>query len=329
MIEQVIEDMLCGAGAIEQQLSGDPLRPLWLWPTDGLAIQVYPGWTGDASEARYAQVPGYNVSNGAQVINLRNDELIYIRPNPSTATPFGLGPLEVAFQSISRQLAVGEFSGNVASNARPNVMLDLGEGAAGDVPAFRTYWTNEIEGQGKVPIVATKGGEVRKLYPEGDTALYLKYQEFLKTEIAVAFNLSPQNLGVERDVNRNTAEVGADRDMEIAVKPMATLVASTVTREAIQDRLGFSLLRLWFPELEAEDEAALSESYARDYENNLVIPNEHRKRRGWAPLKSKFGDLLKCEADLAIKAAQGAAVVLDDELNPPASAPQPKPKQEN
>jgi hypothetical protein len=33
-----------------------------------------------------------------------------------------------------------------------------------------------------------------RFYPEGDNALYLKYQELLVREIAAAFDLSPQNL---------------------------------------------------------------------------------------------------------------------------------------
>ena len=35
LIEQVLEDVMCGAGAIEHQVSGDKTRPLWMWPVDG------------------------------------------------------------------------------------------------------------------------------------------------------------------------------------------------------------------------------------------------------------------------------------------------------
>lgn len=327
LLEQVLEDTLCGAGAIEHQLGSDPARPLWMWPTDGLAIQIYPRWTGDPGEARYAQMMGYGGWGSQVAAELRNDELIYIKPNPSTATPFGLGPLEVAFNSISRLLGVGEFAGNVSSNQRPSIFINIGKGAQPDaVAAFRSYWTNEIEGQGKVPIGAMDGAEVMRLYPEGDSGLFLLYQEFLKAEIATAFDLSPMTLGVERDVNRNTAEVMAARDMEHAVKPMATLVASSITREAIQGRLGFGLLRLRFPELEAEDEAALSETYARDYQNNLVTPNQQLLRRGLPPQKSPYGDLLKCEADLEIQAAKGAKQTVDP--NPPKPGAPAKPSKE-
>jgi hypothetical protein len=96
LFEQVVEDVLLGAGAIEMQLSDDESRPLWMWPVDGLTIQIFPGWAGGVNEARYIQIVGYGnfVGNGiGQQVLLRNDELIYIRPNPISATPFGCGPL--------------------------------------------------------------------------------------------------------------------------------------------------------------------------------------------------------------------------------------------
>jgi hypothetical protein len=217
---------------METQRSSDPLRPLWLYPVDGLSIQVYPGWSGKPEEARYAQSVGYGAYTGGGIrVDLRDDEIIYIRPNPSTATPFGLGPLEVAFTSIARQLGVGEFAGNLTSNARPGIMINLGEGVDKDtLGAFRNYWTAEVEGQGKVPITGMKGGDVMRLHPEGDNALYLKYQEFLKSEIATAFDLSPQNLGIERDVNRSTGEVSQERDWDQAIKPRAKELAAYLTR---------------------------------------------------------------------------------------------------
>jgi hypothetical protein len=309
MTEQVIEDVLCGAGALEMQL-GPAERPLWLYPADGLSIRLNPAWTPSGGHPRYEQ----EVARG-QLIALRNDELIYLRPNPSTYTPFGLGPLEVAFETISRMLGVSEFAGDVASNSRPSVMLDMGESASPEFLAtMRAYWTNEIEGQGKMPIVATKGGTVNRLYPEGDDGTYLKYKEMLKAEIAVSFDLSPQNLGVERDVNRNTAEVAESRDLAHAIKPMADLYASHITREAIQGKLGFSQLRLSFPSLESEDESELVEMYAKEYANNATTPNAYLTRRGLPPLESEFGDMLKVEADIAANAARSAGQILDPTL---------------
>lgn len=324
LAEQVIEDVLAGAGAMETQRSSDPMRPLWLYPVDGLSIQVYPGWSGKPEEARYAQSVGYGAYTGGGIrVDLRDDEIIYIRPNPSTATPFGLGPLEVAFTSIARQLGVGEFAGNLTTNARPGIMLDLGEAMEKDaLAAFRSYWTAEVEGQGKVPIVATKGGDVRKLHPDGDNALYLKYQEFLKSEIATAFDLSPQNLGIERDVNRSTGEVSQERDWDQAIKPRAKELAAYLTRHALHRRLGFWQLQFRFLGLDREDEKRSAEVFTLEYKANAITPDEYRETRGRPPLKTPFSSLTSIEAEIARAAATGSKRVPDPAV--PDDKPSPR-----
>jgi hypothetical protein len=338
LLEQVTEDILLGAGAIEMQVSGDELRPLWMWPVDGLTIQIYPLWDGDPREARYVQIVGYGnfVGNGiGQQVQLRNDELMYIRPNPTSATPFGHGPLEIAFNTVSRILGVGEFAGNVATNARPSIALDLGEGATeATLNAFRAYWRNEVEGQGQMPVWAmqsvgtdgkARGPSVLRMYPEGDKALYLEYQEFLIREIAAAFDLSPQVLGLERDVNRNTAEVGDDRDRAQAISPYAHLVQEHLTREALHGKLGFSQLAFRFKGIEPEDELNTATVFEKEYKNNAVTPNEYRQARGRDPLENEWADLTYADFEIAMNAARGAAEVDDKNLSPGKSK-KPKPK---
>jgi len=331
LIERVVTDIMLGAGAIEPEVGGDPTRPLWLFPVDGLTIQIYAGWTGNPDEAKYSQIPGYGtIAGGGKGIDLRADELIYIAPNPSTAHPFGAGPVEIAFLTISRLLGVGEYAGNVATNARPTTLLDLGKVTDEQLKAFRSYWTNEIEGQGKMPILSTADGtKAIKLTADGDEALYLKWQEFLKSEIAIAFDLSPQNLGVERDVNRNTAEVAEDRDWDAAIKPMAGLIASHINRDAIQGKLGFSQIEFRFIGLDREDEKATAEIYKIYYESNSITPNEQRDRLGLPPLDNPFGEMTYADVQIAISAARGAAQVDDNELNKSSQTPgkgKPKPK---
>lgn len=321
LIEQVLEDVLVSGGAIETQLSGDALRPLWMWPVDGLSIQIYPGWTGGSDEARYAQQVGQGAySGGGTTIPLRDDELIYVRPNPSTATPFGLAPLEVAFISIAHQLAVGEFAGNLSANKNPSILINMGDDIDREtLQAFRAYWANDIEGQGRTPVVGFKGGGVERLFPEGDTALMLKYQDFLKAEIATSFDLSPQNLGVERDVNRSNGETSQERDWDQAIKPRAVELAFYLTRQALHRRLGFHQLRFRFIGLDRVDEDLQSKTYETRYKNNAVVPDEYRELIGMPPMEGEWGKLTYADMQIAVQAARGANQVLDDEL--PAGRP--------
>jgi hypothetical protein len=99
--EQVLEDIIVGGyGAIEVETSGDPKRPLLLWPVDGASIRMNLNWDGSPQGARYLQVT--DQSGPKSQVTLDDDELIYIRLNPRTHTPFGLGRLEVAFETITR-----------------------------------------------------------------------------------------------------------------------------------------------------------------------------------------------------------------------------------
>lgn len=335
MIEMLIEDYLIGAGAIETQLGGDPARPLWMWPVDGLSIQIYPLWAGDPSQPRYAQTCGYGSAYGGGALTwLRNDELLYLRPNPNTATPFGYGPMEIAFNTIARQLGVADFAGNVAANARPSIALDLGNIGDRDLAVWQAWWQNDIEGQGKMPMFGTpgtnvgekaRGPSVLRLYPEGDDGLYLKYQEMILRELASAFNLSPQNFGIEKDVNRNTSEVAEDRDWDQAIKPTARVVANGLTRHAIQRVLGFSQIRFIWEGIDREDEGATADIYATYYENNAFTPNQQRERLGEEPLDSEWGDMLYADVQIAIAAAKGQAAA-DDKPGAGKQKPKPKPK---
>ena len=41
------------------QLSGDESWPLWMWPVDGLTVQLYPDWDGSPKAIRYVQIIGF------------------------------------------------------------------------------------------------------------------------------------------------------------------------------------------------------------------------------------------------------------------------------
>ncbi|MGK8887533.1 phage portal protein [Burkholderia gladioli] len=310
LLQAVIEDLcVCGAGAIEPEVGGDKLRPLWMWPVDALSIQIYADWDGDEAKPRYCQTYGYGNVGVAQGVNLLNRELVYIRDRVTTDSPFSFGMLEIAFESINRLLGVAEYAGDIAANAHPENLIFLQEADQTILDAFRAYWRNEIEGQGQVPIIGGKDGKVLNLRGATDEALYLKYQEFVIREIAVAFGISAQNLGVEQNINRNNGEVAEDRDWDLSIKPMARAIASYLNREVIWGLLGHTQIELTPGGLDREDEKATADIYTLEYKGNAITPNEYRARRNMPPLKSKFGDMVFADAQIAIEAARGAKQV--------------------
>ena len=322
LIEQVIEDALVtGAGVIEQQMGGDAARPLWLWPVDATTVRPVIIWDGQPNSIRYIQSSGYtggSIMSEVDARKLEAQEIVYMRLNPSSETPYGYGPLEIAYMSIQRQLGVATYAANLASNAQPQNLLYAGQvSTQEELLAFRSYWRNEVEGQGQTPIIAGPvKPDVLKLHPGGDEALYLKYQEFLIREIATAFGISPQNLGLESDVNRNTSETSEDRDWDGVIRPTAMLIASHITRDVIHGRLALPSLKIRFTGLDREDEKATAEIYTLLYKGNAITPDEQRDRMGLPPLKSVWGKLCWADVQIAMKAAAGAKQVDDPNLTP-------------
>lgn len=310
LLQQIIEDLLvCGAGVIEQQKGGDKLRPLWMWPVDALSIQIYADWAGNDAEPRYCQTYGYGNVGVAQGRNLLNREIVYIRDRITTDSPFSFGALEVAFETINRLLGVAEYAGDVAANAHPENLIFLQNADQTTIEGFRGYWRNDIEGQGQTPVVGGVDAKVLNLRGSTDEALFLKYQTFIIREIATAFGISPQNLGIEADVNRNTSETAEDRDWDLSIKPVTKTICAYLNREVIWGNLGFSQIELTPGGLDREDEKATADIYKVEYEGNSITPNEYRARRNLPPLESKFGDMVYADAQIAIESARGAKLV--------------------
>jgi len=116
LAEQVLEDVIVGGfGAIEVQVSGDPAKPLVLWPVDGASIRMKADWDGRPDSTRYLQAT--QQFGPAGQIELNDDELIYIRLNARTHTPFGLGRVEVAFETINAFLSAHRYASRLASNS--------------------------------------------------------------------------------------------------------------------------------------------------------------------------------------------------------------------
>ena len=196
-------------------------------------------------------------------------------------------------------------------------MLNLGpEIGIDQIQAFRSYWRNEVEGQGLMPIIGVgKDVLALRLTPEGDGALYLKYQDWIVREIAACFDLSPQNMGLERDVNRGTSETAQDRDWDQAIKPFAGLIAAHLNRDLIQGLLGDHDLEFRWTGLDRADEQATSEIWRTYYTTNVLTPNEMRTRLGLPKLTAQWGDLLYADAQIAISAARGTKRLDDPTLS--------------
>ncbi len=284
MIEQVIEDALTGGyGAIEMEPTGDPDRPAMLWPVDGASIRINPRWDGQAESARYAQVlPGQTESNA---VELRDNQLIYLRMNPRSFTPFGLGPLEVAFETVNQFLSAHRFAGKLAANSVAQYALWLNEASPAQHDRLIRWWQDEIEGTGRVPLLSTEQKpEVLRFAQGTDADLRLAWQEFLIRMVANAFGLPPLLLGLESDVNRSTASELADEAFRGAILPLAQLIAGHITRDLFAKCIGWREFEFVFNDLNARDESTELAVQVQLLNAGVLTVDEVRAMRGLAPL---------------------------------------------
>jgi HK97 family phage portal protein len=284
LVEQVLEDVLVGGfGAIEMDLTGDSEQPFELWPVDGATIQINPKWDGSAAAPRYAQATG--ISGTGALIPLKDEELIYLRLNPRTHTPFGLGSLEVAFETVNTFLSAHRFAGKLASNSVVQYALWLDETTPAQHERLIRWWQDEIEGTGRVPILSSgQKPEILRFAQGTDADLRLSWQQFQIRMIANAFGLPPLLLGLEGDVNRSTAGELVDEAFHSAITPLARLLAEHITRDLFSKRLGWREFEFVFNELDSRDELSEIQIQTALLAAGVLTVNEVRAMRGLAPL---------------------------------------------
>jgi len=284
LMEQVIEDALTGGyGAIEMEPTGDSDRPAMLWAVDGASIRINARWDGQVETPRYAQaLPGQLESSA---VELRDDQLMYVRMNPRSFTPFGLGPLEVAFETVNQFLSAHRFAGKLAANSVAQYALWLNEATPAQHDRLIRWWQDEIEGTGRVPLISSEQKpEVLRFAQGTDADMRLGWQEFLIRMVANAFGLPPLLLGLEGDVNRATAAEMADEAFRGAISPLAMLLAGHFTRDLFGKCVGWREFEFVFNELNARDEETELAVQVQLLKAGVLTVNEVRAMRGLGPL---------------------------------------------
>src|ERR1700712_2842228 len=285
--EQVLEDLLVGGfGAVEMEATGDPLRPFHLWAVDGATIQIDNGWSGDPEKPRYAQTNGRPGRDGLTA--LRDDELMYLRLNPRTHTPFGLGRLEVAFETVNQFLSAHRYAGRLASNSVVQYALWLNEATPEQHDRLIRWWQDEIEGTGRVAVLSCENQpEVLRFAGGTDADLRLAWQETLIRMIANAFDLPPMMLGLQHDVNRSTAGEMADEAFQSAVVPVAKLLAEHITHDLFAKKLGWREFEFCFNDLESRDDMETGQIQTALLKAGILTVAEVRKQRGLEALPTE------------------------------------------
>jgi phage portal protein BeeE len=282
LVEPVLEDIIVGGfGAAEIKATGDAANPVRLWPVDGATVAMDGAWTGDAEAPRYVQTP----LGAAASVPLLDRELMYVRLNPRTHTPFGLGRLEVAFETMNHFLSAHRYAHRLASNSAAQYALWIDDATPQQHERLMRWWQDEVEGSGQVPILSTATKpEVLRLAGGTDADLRLQWQEFLLRVLASAFDLPPMMLGLESDVNRSTADEMAEQAFQSAIVPVAKLLAEHITRDVFAKALGWNDVEFVFNDLVSRDAAEEAALQVQLLNAGVLSVDEVRAMRGMPPM---------------------------------------------
>jgi portal protein len=306
-VEMGIEDMcVLGAFCAELTLSLDPERPLKSWNVNVDSVRIFPSWSESLLDMpHYAQMTGLKGERGA--ILFYDDEMLYIKDNPSTDNPFGLGKMEIGFMSISDLIGVQGMAGRAGADQIHKTFLWWSAPQSESAyQIVRRHIQNELEGQAKLSIIGgMQKPDVVDVNPVKPEDLLLDWQEMLIRMIANAFDMSAMALGVEHDVNRAVGEVLNDKDFRSAVVPMARRLMEGFTRKILHNKLGWYDLEFAFLNLDDPDAETKMGLYSKMYSANAITPNQIRKGMMMEPLDSPFADLTQFECMLLNIEAMG------------------------
>jgi phage portal protein BeeE len=303
-IEPVIEDILVlDAGTIEKvrTVRGEVAE---LWPVDGGTIRVNALWDGDPDEPRYFWYPDWQ-----ERASFKNDELLYIMMNPRSYSVLGVSPLETLKLTIDAELNSSEYSRRQVTEAAPDGLLHLGEGARPeDIDRFKSYWEMEVAGKGALGILGgTKAPAFIQFRNTNRDMQFLEWNIYLVRKIAAVFGLSPMDLGLTFDVNRATSEVQMQQTEDRGLRPLMALIQEYMTREIVWDEayggkengLAFRFLALNLKETKAK--ADINKSALAGFP--WKTPNEARIDDGREPLGSEYDDLFMVTPTGAVRLA--------------------------
>lgn len=300
------EAMTVGYATAEQKESGDPDRPWRSWTMDAGRIKVNAAWNGDPDAHRFTQ------KNGVLRKDVKFDDrhVIFMTPDPTTYSEFGTGPVEYVYNRVNDFLTAYEQSAAIAGDAMPGAMIDMGEGATEkDVADLRAYIKAYVEGKSRWPIIGGKKQiQVLKLFKGDSSDTRIEWLEFLLTQIANGFLLSPSKMGVGTTaVARGAAEEQGRQDDLSAVKPWASMLKDHIDNDVFEKLLGWTEVEFVWLDLEKEDQERDSRIHKTYLDGDTVTPNEVREALGKDPIKNPIYDMCKTERMILLAQARGTA----------------------
>ena len=232
---QELEDMLVlDSGCCETKSVTSSVQPLYLFPIDAGTLEVVVGWDGNPNNPRYAQ------SVKGEKKYFKNDQIMVMKKNFFTHNDFGISPTETAWKHLQYLINVHEYANDLASNAMPKYLVNIGKDAGEDeLRKLRVYIENEVQGYSTLAILASDTLDSKQVSPIGDEAACLSWQKMLIQIISVCYGVPPERLGSAISNDRSTTSQKEEDFVENTIKPWARVIERSLNKHVVE-RLGLS-----------------------------------------------------------------------------------------
>ncbi len=297
--DAMVLDAMCAEVAKARSTS----HPVYLYPVDGSTIQmVVPYDYTDDNAARYMQ----QQSDGMKYFTAK--DIAYMQRSYFTYQPYGLSPVMMAYQYVKFYLDSIEQSNDKATNATAEFIISLGEGVTEEQrEKFCEYMREEIEGTGRIPVVAgAKSVETKQIKAINADGLYLNWVDKLTQIIGVAFGIPPEKLGLVVANDRSTGEDQENAMIQELIKPYAAMMEDLYNNYVIANMgLGGVLkFRYIFEDSEAQ-KSVKSKRVVDEYYRGMITENEARAVMGYDCSTSEYADMTYPEKTATINVNLG------------------------
>lgn len=286
-MRSISEDLVTGdCGCFEVSKTGNPFRPCFLFPTDGFTMDIV---LNDDNYAYAQKISDNLVSMPNNYTFFKKDEIVYLKKHCFTNTPYGLSPIESAFDYISSLFGTFRYSADIASNAMPKYLANVKGLAPNRLEAYRSYFVNECMGQPNLPIVSADAIESKQIAPISEEATFMSYQQFVMAVIAFSFGVPPEKLAIAKSNDRSTTADIAEELLADAVIPYSAVIVDAINQlldinNATDVRFRFIFAQSLDSQIKDQDKNVSL------YTKDILTRNEVREKLGYPPLKDGFSD---------------------------------------
>lgn len=282
------EDLVVGdCGCFEIAPTGNSLRPIFLFSTDGFSISKV---LNDNTYAYAQRVLDSVTSVSSDYVYFKPNEMIYMQKQVTTNNPYGLSPIECAFEYIKALTQTFTYSSDIASNALPKYLANIKGIQGNQLDAYRAYFMQECMGVPVLPMVSAEDVQSVQIAPISEEATFMQYQQFVIAIIALAFGIPPEKLAIAKSNDRSTIAEINENLLQDAIQPYADVKESAMNKLlsilGLSDRIVFRYI--WADTL---DQKQQKQNMALDaYQKDAITRNELRKALGYPESDDEFAN---------------------------------------